>query len=178
MPGRCRCALIALSVSFMSGCVAPPAPRAAADAGDGASGGVQWPEWIPVSLSLLESREGGTVIVETARFRVSREPVAAAGRTPPPAPPPVAAPPLPGRDVRDVEEAEAGRSVEFVASADGSPPPSFQWRRNGEPIAGATGMRFKIDVVGGDDAGTYDCVASNSAGAAASRPFKLVVRPP
>lgn len=80
--------------------------------------------------------------------------------------------------MRDVEEAEAGKSVEFVASADGSPPPSFQWRRNGEPIAGATGARYRIEVVGEDHAGTYDIVAKNSKGAVTSRPFKLVVRPP
>jgi hypothetical protein len=84
----------------------------------------------------------------------------------------------PARDVRDVEEVVAGKSVEFIVSADGSPPPSFQWRRNDEPIAGATGARYRIEAVGEQHAGKYDCVAKNSEGTATSRPFKLVVRAP
>jgi len=178
MPGRCRCALIVLSLSLLPGCVAPPAAPASVDSGTGPRGGGRWPEWTPLSLSLLESREGGTVIVDSTRVPVQREPVTVARRAPPPppVPAPAPAPPNPGRDVRDVEEAGAGASVEFVVSADGSPPPSFQWRRNGEPIAGATGARFRIEAVGEQHAGTYDCVAKNSAGVATSRPFQLVVR--
>jgi hypothetical protein len=178
MPGRSCCALIVFSLAFVPGCVTPPAAGVAAPSAGGVSVGRGWPEWTPLSLSLLESREGGTVILDSTRSTVRREPAVAASR-PPPSPPPVPPNPvIPARDVRDLEEVEAGKSVEFVVSADGSPSPSFQWRRNGAPIAGATGARYRIEVAGGRDAGVYDCVARNSAGAAASRPFTLVVRTP
>lgn len=180
MPGRCRCALLVLSLLLLAGCVTPPAPRTSASTGGGTPGGGPWPEWTPLSLSLLESREGGTVIVDSVRFRVPREP-AAASRPPPPLSPPdsvTPSPGAPGRDGRDVEEIEAGKSVAFRVSAEGAPPLSFQWRKNGQPIAGATNEHFRIERVGERDAGTYDCVASNSFGSATSRPLRLVVRQP
>jgi hypothetical protein len=68
------------------------------------------------------------------------------------------------------------QKLKLAVTADGSPPLSFQWRKNGQPIAGATGALFTIEKVNVEDAGNYDCVVKNSAGAMTSPPIKLVVR--
>jgi len=50
----------------------------------------------------------------------------------------------------------------------GVPTPSYQWRKNGEPIAGATGAEFVFGEVSLADAGNYDVVVTNPVGAETS----------
>jgi hypothetical protein len=69
----------------------------------------------------------------------------------------------------------AGSNVTLIASADGSPVPTFQWRKNGVPIAGATGQMFAIVGATVSDAATYQVVATNEAGSAVSPDEVLVV---
>jgi hypothetical protein len=62
----------------------------------------------------------------------------------------------------------AGNSVTFISSASGSPTPTYQWRKNGKRIYGATNPWFTIASAATGDAGTYSVVASNSVGSATS----------
>ncbi len=55
----------------------------------------------------------------------------------------------------------AGGSVSFAATASGNPAPTFQWRKSGANIAGATSATYTINPVAVGDAGSYDVVASN-----------------
>jgi alpha-tubulin suppressor-like RCC1 family protein len=64
-----------------------------------------------------------------------------------------------------------------MLTATGTPTPTFQWRKNGAPISGATGASFSIASVQTTDAGSFDCVATNTAGAANSTPAMLIVLP-
>ena len=61
----------------------------------------------------------------------------------------------------------------FNVEATGSP--TYQWTFNGTPIYGATDTILMIDGVSATDAGTYACVATNSAGTATSAAATLTV---
>ncbi|HUJ44066.1 MAG TPA: immunoglobulin domain-containing protein [Opitutaceae bacterium] len=71
----------------------------------------------------------------------------------------------------------AGTSVTFTVAASGSPTPTFQWRKNGTSIGGATNASYTIASVASTDAGTYTVVATNSAGSATSNGAILTVNP-
>jgi hypothetical protein len=62
----------------------------------------------------------------------------------------------------------AGSNVTLVASADGSPAPTFQWKKNGVPIPGATGPTLSFNGIGLADAGTYQVLATNVVGSSSS----------
>ncbi|HWA28132.1 MAG TPA: immunoglobulin domain-containing protein [Lacunisphaera sp.] len=69
----------------------------------------------------------------------------------------------------------AGGSVTFTAAASGSPAPTFQWRKDGANLAGATSGTYTIANATTANAGTYSVVATNSAGAATSSGAVLTV---
>ncbi|HUJ45097.1 MAG TPA: immunoglobulin domain-containing protein, partial [Opitutaceae bacterium] len=69
----------------------------------------------------------------------------------------------------------AGTAVTFTAAASGTPAPTYQWRKNGVNIAGATSTAYTIASVASSDAGTYTVVATNSAGSATSNNAVLTV---
>lgn len=69
----------------------------------------------------------------------------------------------------------AGSPVTFSVSADGNPSPTFQWRKNGTPVAGATTNTFTLSAATLADAGTYSAVATNSLGSAVSNDAVLIV---
>jgi Immunoglobulin I-set domain/Immunoglobulin domain len=69
----------------------------------------------------------------------------------------------------------AGATVVFTATAGGSPPPTFQWQKNGAAISGATAATLSLPTVQTTDAGSYICVATNSAGSATSNAATLTV---
>ena len=71
-----------------------------------------------------------------------------------------------------------GASVTFTVVATGSPAPTFQWKKDGTPIGGATGTAYNIPSAAVGDSGTYTVVATNSAGSANSNGAVLVVNPP
>ncbi|MDB6113060.1 MAG: autotransporter-associated beta strand repeat protein [Lacunisphaera sp.] len=72
----------------------------------------------------------------------------------------------------------AGDSVSFSVAATAIPAPSYQWRKGGVPIAGATGATYTILSAAATDAGGYDVVVSNALGTATSGPATLTVNPP
>lgn len=71
-----------------------------------------------------------------------------------------------------------GESVTFTADATGTPVPTFQWRKGGVAIEGATGASYTIAAAAAGDAGDYDVVVTNSAGSATSNVAVLTVTSP
>lgn len=68
-----------------------------------------------------------------------------------------------------------GTHVTLFATADGSPAPTFQWKKNGTPIPGATGPILEFVPVKLADAGVYEVEAINAVGSASSAAEQLVV---
>jgi len=68
-----------------------------------------------------------------------------------------------------------GGLVTFSAAANGNPAPTYQWRKNGNNIGGATNSSYSIGSVSAGDAGDYTVVASNSQGSATSSVATLTV---
>jgi len=71
-----------------------------------------------------------------------------------------------------------GANVTFSATATGSPPPALQWRKDTVPLPGKTGSTLNLTPVSLADAGSYDCVATNSEGTATSNAATLTVNAP
>ena len=69
-----------------------------------------------------------------------------------------------------------GQSVTFKVGATGASPLTFQWRRNGTPIAGATSASYtrkNVQLI--DDGAGFDVVVSNAFGRATSATARLTV---
>lgn len=87
----------------------------------------------------------------------------------------------PGSIVFPVDSLEKNREVVFSCEAQGSPPPLYRWKLNGTVITPKTGIHYSLS--GGNlrisqlnkdqDAGTYQCLASNSFGTIVSREASL-----
>jgi PKD repeat protein len=67
--------------------------------------------------------------------------------------------------------------VTFSVVANGNPAPTYQWRKGGVNITGATGASYTIAVVALTDAGSYDVVVTNSQGSVTSTGAALTVNP-
>lgn len=65
-----------------------------------------------------------------------------------------------------------GNPARFFVQASGTQL-AFQWRKDGVPIAGATGANLQFTTSSSGDAGAYDVVVSNSAGTAVSLPATI-----
>ncbi|HVU25554.1 MAG TPA: immunoglobulin domain-containing protein [Opitutus sp.] len=89
------------------------------------------------------------------------------------------APPVAGDYGPYDAEVYAGQRAGFYCSVDNPVmgPFSFQWRQDGAAIPGANNQWLYIDPATVESAGTYDCIISNSAGSATSRPAQLIVSP-
>ncbi|QAA77060.1 MAG: hypothetical protein BIP78_1294 [Candidatus Bipolaricaulis sibiricus] len=72
---------------------------------------------------------------------------------------------------------QAGSAVTFAVTATGTPPLSYQWRKDGADIPGATAGTYAISSATAADAGTYTAVVTNACGAAVSTPAILAVTP-
>ena len=72
----------------------------------------------------------------------------------------------------------AGDSVTFSVTAAGSPPLSYQWRRDGNNIAAATNSSYNINSVQFADSGTYSVTVSNTNSVVISSPAPLTVLTP
>ncbi|MCK4659399.1 MAG: immunoglobulin domain-containing protein, partial [Phycisphaerae bacterium] len=69
-----------------------------------------------------------------------------------------------------------GNSVTFSVGIGGSGSLSYQWRRNGSNISGATGSSYSINPVSTGHAGSYDVVVSNDCGQVFSNSATLTVQ--
>ena len=68
-----------------------------------------------------------------------------------------------------------GASVSLTVVASGEPSPTYQWRRNGSAIAGATAASFSLPSAQISDSGTYSVVVSNQAGSVTSDTVTVTV---
>lgn len=68
-----------------------------------------------------------------------------------------------------------GSSITFTTAASGSPAPTFQWKKDGTAISGATDSTLTLAHVTTADAGSYTVTATNSAGSATSNAATLTV---
>jgi len=87
---------------------------------------------------------------------------------PPPAAPAITTQPAP-------LAVTAGQNASFTVAASGTAPLSYQWRKGGANIAGATNATYAIASAQVADAGVYSAVVSNSAGSATSNNATLTV---
>jgi hypothetical protein len=71
--------------------------------------------------------------------------------------------------------ANAGSSATFSVSATGDIPLAYQWRFNGQPIAGATNSNLTVANVTANNSGFYSVRVSNSAGDSISANASLAV---
>ena len=71
--------------------------------------------------------------------------------------------------------ATVGGSVTFSAAANGTAPITYQWTKDGAPIAGATSTTLTLNAVTLASAGSYRLSATNAAGTAQSNPAVLSV---
>jgi len=70
-----------------------------------------------------------------------------------------------------------GDTLALVVDAGGTPVLSYQWRKGGQPIGGATTSAFVLSNVALTDAGNYDVVITNAFGKATSQPASVAVIP-
>lgn len=68
-----------------------------------------------------------------------------------------------------------GGSATFTVVATGSAPLSYQWRKDGQNIAGATSATLSLPNVQSANAGSYTVVVTNSAGSATSNAATLTI---
>lgn len=61
-----------------------------------------------------------------------------------------------------------GDRVVFAAGLSGSPPTSYVWTKNNNPLAGQSGSSLSVSNISSADLGTYSLVVSNFAGTATS----------
>jgi hypothetical protein len=71
----------------------------------------------------------------------------------------------------------AGNSVQLSVTATGAPAPTYQWRKDGATITGATGSSYSLASVQLADAGSYAVTVSNPIGSVTSNPATLTVNP-
>lgn len=68
-----------------------------------------------------------------------------------------------------------GANVNFSVAASGTSPLSYQWRRNGVNVNGATSATLSLTGVTTNQAGNYTCVVANSVGSVTSTGVTLTV---
>ena len=70
---------------------------------------------------------------------------------------------------------DAGSGASFSVTAAGSLPATYQWKKNGVAIAGATAATLSLSAVGFAEEGTYSCVVTNAYGTVESAGGRLTV---
>jgi len=75
----------------------------------------------------------------------------------------------------DTLTVNTGQQMAFSATAEGTPPLTWQWSKNGVAIAGATNATYTIASAATTDSGTYRAKATNSAGSADSNALVITV---
>ena len=70
-----------------------------------------------------------------------------------------------------------GADVTFSVRAEGSAPLTFQWRKEGVAIEGATSVSLTLNAVATANAGGYSVTVSNAVGATTSATATLIVNP-
>ena len=143
---------------------------------------LEWPAWSPTPLPLLDSLEFYPVVFDFATAKPFRATIAAAAAASGAPDAPILSPTAPGtpsaKDGPIIEHADAGTTVTFGASADGTPPFFYTWMKDGQPMPGATQKLLKLENVTTANDGVYVCIVANASGKQMSPPIKLIVRTP
>jgi hypothetical protein len=85
----------------------------------------------------------------------------------------------PGITTQPVNQAvTAGQPATFTVAATGTPAPTYQWRKDGANISGATSATVTITSAQSGDASSYDVVITNSLGTVTSAAATLTVNLP
>jgi hypothetical protein len=84
-------------------------------------------------------------------------------------------PPIQVRSQPSSQTIASGSTVTFSFSTSGTPAPSYQWYLNDAPIASATNSTLVVSGATAADAGSYTCIASNSAEQVTSSAATLTV---
>ena len=137
-----------------------------------------------LTLSFLTTSDAATYVVDVSNVAGSVTSSSAVltvnAATPPPPPPP---PPSTSTSIPIITSQPAatqtvveGSSTSFAVVASGNPAPSYQWRKNGAKIAGATSATLTLTSVVAADAAAYTVIASNSVGSVASEKSVLIVQ--
>ena len=71
-----------------------------------------------------------------------------------------------------------GAAASFSIWASGAAPLSYQWRKDGTPISGATAASYAIASAGSGDLGNYQVVVTNTHGTATSQTASLTLNTP
>jgi mucin-19 len=71
----------------------------------------------------------------------------------------------------------AGNYAFLSVQASGIAPITYQWRKDGQPLAGGTGSFYEIPVAEAVHAGSYDVVVANLGNSLTSTPAALTVQP-
>jgi hypothetical protein len=69
----------------------------------------------------------------------------------------------------------AGSAASFSVVASGTPAPTYQWRKDGTAISGATSSTYSISSTASSDAGSYSVVVTNSISSVTSSAATLSV---
>jgi hypothetical protein len=163
---------------LLPGCATKPTPSNVVSA----TPAVEWPEWKPTPVALLGAQDSQLVwysvpsSVAPGTATPGGGPAAPVKSSAPPAP----SKPEPGkrRDKVALEYAELGKTVKLEASAEGTPPFRFQWKKSGRPLTGAVHPLLAFEPFKAEDVGEYVCVVSNDYGSSESHPVRLIVRKP
>ena len=73
------------------------------------------------------------------------------------------------------QSVSSGASVSLFVSASGAAPLTYQWRKDGAAIAGATAATFTLPAARPSDAGSYSVVVSNGTGSVTSGAVTVTV---
>lgn len=68
-----------------------------------------------------------------------------------------------------------GQKMVLSVDTVGAQPISYQWKKNGTPMPGATSAEYVINAVSKADAGRYECSINNSAGSITAKPVDVSV---
>jgi hypothetical protein len=71
----------------------------------------------------------------------------------------------------------AGYSVSLTGAGSGTPPLTYQWRKDGQNLSGKTSPTLSLTGVTAADVGSYELVVSSTYGSVSSSPVALVVTP-
>ena len=89
--------------------------------------------------------------------------------------PPGTAPTITRHPAPTNQTVAVGDGVSFSGTASGSAPLSYQWRRNGVPLAGQTNATLVLTNLTAADSGDYTLAVSNAGGTAVSDPATVCV---
>ena len=71
-----------------------------------------------------------------------------------------------------------GEPASVAVTAEGPAPLTYQWSKDGVPLAGATAATLPLTKVSASDAGDYSVAVTGPSGTATTSPVKLTVAPP